>query len=192
MSQKLSYWLDKDNTIRKVDDFWDDSMDSESWSDRACSKTIIGRHLFDFICDDPTRMYVSALVQLVRIIPQCLFRPYRCDTPNSKRYMRMIVSPEENDLVRVSHELLHCEPLPKKISFLTQNCTENKSLKRRNGTEYLGVSHIRCSLCNRLQPIGTNLWQEVDTLSDLMATTQDTVPVVYGICPSCIEGLPKK
>ena len=117
MSNKLSYWIDENNIIRQVDASWDSAMDSKSWSERASSKSVIGKSLFEFICDDVTRMYIAAMIDTVRVIPQSLFRPYRCDTPEAKRYMQMTVSPGENGWLKVSHEQLRIEPLPQKVSF---------------------------------------------------------------------------
>ncbi len=111
--EKLSYWVDQNDVIYKVSESWDLHMEGESWSDRASGKTIIGKSLFDFVCDDTTRMYIKSILDHVRLIPQSAFRYYRCDTPTMKRYMRMIVSLEQDCSVCLTHELISSSPLLK-------------------------------------------------------------------------------
>ncbi|MCC8997498.1 MAG: hypothetical protein LM517_10745 [Nitrosomonas sp.] len=177
MNQKLIYWIDKNNIIQKVNDIWDSSMDVTNWSDRACSEGIIGKSLLEFICDDVTRMYVATMIDAVRVIPQTLFRPYRCDSPDTKRFMQMTITPEENGLIRVSHELLRCEPLRKTVLFKTT----------KSNVEPMNIQFIRCSLCNRLHRSDTQKWHEVDDL-DLISNKKNycnIIPVAYSICPDC-------
>lgn len=186
MNQRLSYWVDRNNIIQKVDEHWDNSMNTTSWSDRACSKGIIGKSLLEFICDDVTRMYVITMINSVRIIPQSLFRPYRCDSPDTKRFMQMIITPEDNGWVRVSHELLRCEPLKKTVLFKTKSNEQNSILKKRDFVHY-HIEFVRCSLCNRLRPSDTDVWQEADSLTIEKSKSLNSIPVVYGICPDCLN-----
>lgn len=190
MTDKISYWLDSQNIICKVDKYWDQNMDVNIWwSKRASSKEIVGQNLFSFICDDITRMYVSTMVSSVRLLKKEMSRPYRCDTPDLKRYWQMIVSPVANNGVKVSHELVRTEPLLKKVYFktivpplplLSAPATDTHHLK--------GTSHIRCSLCNRISKMHSDQWQDIDTLEDEAIPPDDTLNVLYGICPSCLQG----
>lgn len=177
MQHKLIYWLDSVNVIQRVDEDWDRYMDSESWTERAASQCIIGKPLFDFICDDMTRMYIASMIESVRVLPKTLFRPYRCDTPELKRFMMMIVTPEDNGLIRVSHELLRTEPMVKKTSFQTVTHTKQSKIIMS------GIHFIRCSVCNRISEVGQNNWLEADAL----AGSNETIRVYYGLCPNCIR-----
>lgn len=192
MSQNISYWLDSKNIICKVDDTWDTHMDSSSWAERASSDTIIGKHLFDFVCDDVTRMYIATMIESVRVIPRTIVRPYRCDSPDRKRYMKMIISPERNGGVCVSHELVREEPLPKPVNFKTVSGKEIEL----NSNSYPGLSGvgylIRCSICNSLKNRKTGSWHEVDTLTEVNIDTTKPLNVLYGVCPNCMSELRKQ
>jgi hypothetical protein len=189
MTQNLSYWLDNDNIICKVNESWDTHMDPSSWAERASSDVIIGKHLFDFVCDDVTRMYIATMIESVRLIPRTIVRPYRCDSPDRKRFMKMIISPEQDGLVCVSHELVREEPLPNPVLFktLTENEIKVNSNKKpgASGLDYL----IRCSICNSLKNRRTGIWQEVDTLATITKGTSKPLTVVYGVCPICMRKL---
>jgi hypothetical protein len=172
------------NVIRRVDEDWDRAMNSESWTDRAASHSIVGKPLFDFICDDVTRMYIATMVESVRVLPRTLFRPYRCDTPDFKRFMMMTITPEDDGLVRVSHELLRTEPMAKKVLFKTVSPSDQRtSAAFQSKMATLSIHIIRCSLCNRICKLGQNDWQEADSV----AVTSETIRVVYGLCPSCMR-----
>lgn len=187
---QLSYWVDGSNIIRKVDDHWDQAMNSESWSERASANGIVGKPLSDFICDDVTRMYVATMIESVRVIPHTSFRPYRCDTPDTKRYMQMIITPESNGWIRVSHELLRSEPIKKPMTFTTNvNCTQllhPVSTKDNIST----IQYVRCSICNRLRRIAdhTSKWQDVDHFASHEPVPMPT-KVIYGVCPDCLNNL---
>lgn len=184
MKHTLSYWIDSVNVIRRVDEDWDRSMDPDSWTDRAASNGIIGKSLFDFISDDVTRMYIAAMVESVRVLPKTLFRPYRCDTPELKRFMMMTVTPEDDGLIRVSHALLRSEPMAKKAFFQALSYAESsKSTAFQSKMAILGIGFIRCSLCNRICQVGQNDWLEADALT----VTNEAIRVVYGLCPDCLR-----
>jgi hypothetical protein len=179
MNVKLSYWVDKKNIIQKVNDSWDQSMDAESWSDRAVSFNIIGKNILDFIVDDITRMYVASMLDAVRVCAKTLVKPYRCDSPESKRFMQMTVTPDGEGLIRVSHELIRAEPLKQRVEFFN----EHDDIR-------FSAHHVRCSLCNKLKKIGTNNWEDVDKLSERGQLMPTGNPVVYGVCPRCTKGWP--
>lgn len=187
---QLSYWVDSSNIIRKVDDRWDQAMNSESWSERASANGIVGKPLSDFICDDVTRMYVVTMIESVRVIPHTSFRPYRCDTPDTKRFMRMIITPEDNGWIRVSHELLRLEPIKKPVAFIT-NMNRSRLEHPVSTRHAISKTHyVRCSICNRLRDIGdrANEWHEVDSFAshELVGIS---VAVIYGVCPNCLNTL---
>ena len=187
---QLSYWVDSDNIIRKVDDRWDQAMNSDSWSERASANGIVGKPLSDFICDDVTRMYVVTMIESVRVIPHTSFRPYRCDTPDTKRFMQMIITPEDNGWIRVSHELLRLEPITEPVAFVT-NMNRSRSehpVSTRNTISK--IRYVRCSICNRLRNIGdhANEWHEADSFTK-HESAGIPVTVIYGVCPDCLNTL---
>ncbi len=185
MNFQLSYWLDDDNIIRRVDDHWDQAMDSQNWSDRASANRIVGKLLSEFICDDVTRMYVATMIESVRVIPHTSFRPYRCDTPDMKRFMQMIITPEENGWIRVSHQLLRTEPLRKPVTFTTTPQISPLRQLKNNQT----INFVRCSICNRLQRYGNwdHSWHEVDFFAIPGHASEEPLKVLHSVCPDCLH-----
>lgn len=130
MSLNISYWVDSKDIIRKVDECWDLTLEVENRNARRVkSGVIIGKSLFDFICDDVTRMYLRTLLQSVRLIPRVLQRPYRCDSLNEKRYIEMTIELEPNNWVKISHKLLRTEPIVTPILFKSVSTQKYKNTK---------------------------------------------------------------
>lgn len=185
----ISCWIDQQNIIWKVSNTWDSNMDPQSWSERASSSNIIGKSLFEFICDDMTRMYLKSILDLVRLVPQSAFRYYRCDTPTTKRYMKMIVSWEPDGIIRFSHELIRSEPLMKKVVFTTvrtsQRSENNDS--QDNNSKQPDFHYVRCSLCNQISKNGLCDWEDADKIRPSLLISSDVI-VTYGICQNCLQG----
>lgn len=161
-------------------------MDSNSWSERASAKAIIGKPLSDFICDDVTRMYVATMIESVRVIPHTSFRPYRCDTLDTKRFMQMIITPDNNGLIRISHELLRTEPLTRPVTFKTTINDSKIWLVKNNHA----VHFVRCSVCNRLHRFGhdEDAWHEADYyITTHNYSLTESMKVIYSICPECLN-----
>jgi hypothetical protein len=190
MKRQLSYWLDANNDIVKVNDTWDANMDSKCWTERASSHYIIGKHLFEFICDDVTRMYVSTMIDSVRLIPKTIVKPYRCDSSDCKRFMEMKIFPDENGLICLVHELVREEPLVNPVYFKAVSAGEQQTDAPKNNVRRTGF-FIRCSICNRLKDRKTKLWQEIEALDDNDPAEANELNVIYGVCPACLEGLAK-
>lgn len=180
MQQKISYWIDEGDIIRQVDDFWDQSLEDPTAA-RVKSSEIIGKSLFNFICDDITRMFIRTLLQSARLMMKPLSRPYRCDSPHEKRYMQMTITPEQEGLVSVTHEIIKTEPLVKPALF--------KTLPSSFST-FQSAVHIRCSICNRVRLMGTENWHEINALPEsITSTTEQPMQVIYGVCRDCISSL---
>jgi hypothetical protein len=193
MNAKISYWVDNQNIICKVDDAWDTNLDADNWTERASSRGVIGKNLLEFICDDITRMYVATMIESVRISSKTLTRPYRCDSPHKKRFMQMTISPAEaeNGQLCVSHELLREEPLKRPVMFenATEWISEKASHQIREGRAGLAAYLIRCSICNRLRDKKTDLWHETDSLPHWVVNIAKPIKIVYGVCTNCMDEL---
>lgn len=162
---EVSYWLDAENRIRKVAGPWDDFARRNDGEDVVAAR-ILGRPLDEFIMGEPTRMYMGVLLDAVRLLGHPVEKEYRCDSPTERRYMRMWITRDGEDL-RVDHWILRTEPKPG--HFVIRPVTPVE--------EHL----LRCSVCNRFR-LGAS-WIEDSELPDHEA--RDGIPVVYTVCPGC-------
>lgn len=128
---------------------------------------VLGRTLSSFIADDETRTLLALMLRTVRELNRETQRIYRCDSPDTRRLMRMRLIPLAGGGVEMEHSVLATEPLRHRLAFTT--------------AERALATALRCSLCNRVRLDGT--WRRPDDLPDGAMT------VYYGICEDCRAGL---
>jgi hypothetical protein len=170
----LSYTLDVSNTIVAVGGCWDDFARNNDGEAILAAK-IIGRKLDEFVSGDTTRMFVRTMIMSARTLQRPLQRPYRCDSPQLKRFMEMILQPGVAGAVEIMHRQLRCEPIPRPVRLLAA----------APGTASTGTLTKRCSLCNRVLTRGR--WREIDdAVSAEHLAADSTVRVIFGVCGDCL------
>lgn len=171
VGQIVSYWLDAEDRIVKVNPLWDRFALANGGDRQLLSSEIRGRSVFDFITGDQTRMYLEALLQHARFLERSVSRSYRCDSPTLKRFMSMCITLEADHLVQLDHTLLKCEPLEQPIRY-------------HHEPDQRAQAVPRCSVCTRLLIKGRWLSPEDAEILGLLPPGKP-LPVTYRICPSC-------
>lgn len=162
----VSYLVDADDRITAVNQSWNEFA-RENNGGTILAEYIIGQHLFRHISDDPTRIYLQLLLNYVRMTGKSISRDYRCDSDNEKRFMCMTISSEGRNILRLDHQLLKIEQLPRRTPFITD----------------YSASMVRCSWCNNLRINGH--WSAPDSEFSLAATNAFRNPVLYSLCQVC-------
>ncbi len=166
--EKTGYWLDNKYNICSVSDSWD-TFAMENDGDSFVSEKVLGKSIWSFISDDATRMWFDTLIQKVKLLNRQIERHYRCDSDKWRRYMKMVITPGKNGLVKTQHLLLDTTP-------------RNPFIKIEPIDFYKDDYFIRCSICGRLQKNGK--WYEPELLfsgSTLCAACK----VIYDVCSDC-------
>lgn len=169
VSGNTCYWLDSDDRIIKVCDQWD-QFAHQNGGHRAMADCVIGQPLWQFLVGDETRMWVETVLKRVRFMGEAIERPYRCDSEETQRHMRLNVTPLENNQLCLE-------------STLVSTC-----LKKRPvifSTHYGNtVLSKRCSICGRVQY--NHQWIEADEI-DLDHNSPLDCLVIYGVCEDCVS-----
>ena len=163
------YWLDANDTIVQVCSDWD-RFALQNGGASAVASRVTGKKIWPFIADSPTRMWLDAILGLVRLKGDVLERPYRCDSPTKKRFMRMKVVPEGSGLICLHHHVMRTEPLVHPIAFRYTPWSGRKT-------------RLRCSLCCRIA-VGDR-WIEGDARMTARTETHPSELVRYSLCPDC-------
>jgi hypothetical protein len=166
-----TYWLDEHRRIVAVAGSWE-AFAHENGGLGLGPAELVGRPIWGFITDATTRMWFEVLLNTAELRASPIERPYRCDSPELRRYMVMRVVPESRSRLRVEHELVRTEPrrVPTHIEHVQSG--------------HGGLVHVRCSMCGRVRERGT--WREPDEQTEGPARLQ----VVYTVCPDCLRMLP--
>lgn len=169
-SQKVIYWLDRKRNIIEVGGAWD-RFALENDASKAFSRQVQGNSVWKYIRDDSTRMWLDTLLQLAEITGDAVERPYRCDSPDTRRYMQMKIIPEKPGVLRVEHRVVSTEKRNRTVYFKTSDQMSRNMVSR-------------CSICGRVK--SKDQWQEPDQ------GTQEkplNLTVVYTVCPTCSSSL---
>ena len=166
------YWLDASDVIHAVNASWDDFA-RENDGDAILEDRVLGKPIWHFISGDPTRMWLDTLVGYARISGKSVTRGYRCDSPDTKRFMEMAIEPEGEKQVRLTHRILREEAMDPPVSYDTV-------------PEQVSPLCFRCSICNRVEVDGQ--WQEGDAAVRAGRLAPSPVPrVAYRVCGDCRE-----
>lgn len=165
--EPVIYWLDRSWRIIGLNEAWQAFASANDGQGLEPEK-VIGRPLWHFISGDATRMWLDTVLGRVRITQEPLERPYRCDCPGLKRFMKMRVIPKPGGVLRLEHHLVATEPRQPVY------CTPYTP-----GTR--GQQVLRCSLCGQIQHNG--VWSEPGPSPD------GSYLVVYTVCPSCAQAV---
>jgi len=165
------YRLNENDVIESVDDRWL-AFARENGACRLNLASVVGRPIWDFIADAPTRTLYGEIHDYVRSTGKPTVVPFRCDSPTLKRYMELTISKfngqlqYESKLTRVSAH--------RRLSIYDR--TKERS----------DESLTMCSMCKRslIEPAG---WQEMEDISlRLRLHDRANVPALrYTVCPQC-------
>lgn len=164
------YWLGPTERIVRVGPCWDRFALANDGA-AATGEKIVDRPVWDFVQDAATRMWLESLIALVRLRSVSIQRPYRCDSPDMKRFMQMNIVPEDEGILRVEHSLVRCEPKSRSV-WIDSFSKANSDVR------------VRCSICGRVRL--DKEWIEPDRLSS--STSRGGIAklaVIYGVCDDC-------
>jgi hypothetical protein len=171
--QDIIYHIDENDKIIFVNSAWDifarDNADKD-----ILKHNVINRSLWDFIVNNETRHIHQLLLRKVRSQNVSLSLPFRCDSPDMRRFMTMRISP------LIKGKIEYC-------------CTTIKT-ERRSAipfSQQRAVDRVftkMCSWCNKID-VGDDNWLEIEeaikTL-DLFAEF-DLPPITHTMCNRCYD-----
>lgn len=170
----IRYHIDQEDRIRYIDENWDVFAFSNQ-SPELGRTNVINKNLFDFIQNWDCRHIYQILFKRVRDTQESIEFPFRCDSPDAKRFMRMRLAP----LAQHSIELTSCILREEKRIPLTildsQVPRSSKFLKM-------------CSWCKKIE-VDASTWLEADQAVyslNLFAST-DLPQITHGMCPDCFK-----
>src|SRR6056297_1489890 len=148
--QIYRYRLDRSDVIDFVDSWWL-AFATENGADELNETFVVGRPIWDFIGDEPTRSLYREVYQHVRSTGQPIDIPFRCDSPTLRRYMQLTVRREKDDRLLLESKM---------IRTASQQGLRVLSRSARRSSSFLTM----CSFCKRslIEPAG---WLEMQDIA---------------------------
>jgi hypothetical protein len=171
-----AYRIDQQDVITGVCCNWRSFAFANDWRHEAGPERIVGDPLWKYIQGKETRHVYSELFSRVRKGLQVKSIPFRCDSPDERRFLQL-------DLV-----------------YLSDGCIEVRSkIIRKEKREHLDLIDINvprsgerfvtiCSMCKKLA-VSEDNWLEIEeALAHLRIFEKEEMPgLTHGFCEDCYQ-----
>lgn len=178
-SFSTSYIVDECNRIESIDEAWS-SFAKRNKAQALTGDATLCQDINSFISCKKSQELYDMLMHTVRTKKKVIEFPFRCDSPEVRRFMRMEMIPLDNE----------------KIAF-------KSSLEREEAREPLALLDIStertikiitiCSWCKRIKQDELHWLSTEDAVEHMGLFGKKTLPMLsHGICPGCCEGVMEK
>ncbi len=169
------YRINKENIVTYVSDNWLSFAQENHGGEKCHPDFVRGQSLWDFIADHETRYIYENIIQKVRESKHCIKIPFRCDSPDKRRFLELSIIPLEGEEIEFQSKIIKIEER-EGINFLRNDIA-------RSG-EFLRM----CSFCKKMA-ISKEEWVELEIAVAVLKLFENTqLPKIsHGVCPSCYK-----
>jgi len=164
--------IDHSDRIIFVNEHWL-NFARENDADGLIKSSILGQSLWKFICDDSTIHLYQTMLARARKEKLSFSIPFRCDSPDYRRFMEMKITPSGNEAISFESWIVKLEPREHVGLF---------EAGHERSDELIRV----CSYCKKIFAAESG-WHDVEeaiTLLDLFSA-EKLPQITHTICPSC-------
>ena len=171
------YQIDEYDKIKCVSENWDKFAAENDALDLVSKPQVLNRPLWDFITDIETRHLYSIVIDRVRKENVPVDIPFRCDSPNLRRFMKMTIKPLSDNKVRFKSEIMRVEKR-EPLKILDKNETRsNENIEM-------------CSFCKKIK-MAKNKWGDTEDAIQILHLFDYAKPpqITHGLCPECYQAV---
>lgn len=171
--------IDKNDEIIYINNHWK-SFARENDASDLISKSIMGQSIWKFVCDHETIFIYQTLITKARETGLLYRVPFRCDSPNCRRFMEIEIIPLEDGNVGLRSYVVKTE-FRDHVRLLDSTVPRSDNFIRM------------CSYCKKVF-VSNSGWFEVEEairILDLFAVSE-LPKITHGICPECYERIEKE
>ena len=161
--------IDADDIIEYVNEAWVEWA-GENW-DAEEARRVVGMPMFEYLHSRSVRHVYRVLLNRLRGLAGRVALPYRCDSPDTRRWMEVEIEVLERDAVEFRSRILKEEPRDPVPVLLPETERSEELL-------------MMCSWCKKIH---VPPWMEVElAIKDLDLFGEPTMPrLVHTICDVC-------
>lgn len=166
------YEVDAADRIRGVDERWERAA-RESGASELRPETLVGRSVFEFIAGGEVRHLYGLLFASARRRREPIAVPFRCDSPDRRRFMELRIAPGPDDGLAIETRLI-AEERRAPVAWLAAPADGSAAMV------------AMCSWCKRVRT-APEAWEEIeDAVRALDLFDGQALPgITHGICPVC-------
>jgi hypothetical protein len=167
-----SYSIDSDDKITAIDEAWLAFARSNCAPELERGQ-VIGESLWRYIADLETRYLYGVVLERVREHEAPIMLPFRCDSADRRRFMRLVVSPLKQGSIQID-SVLEREEKREAVRLLENNAGRSQDFI------------VMCSWCKQVQ-VSQDNWLEVeDAVVHMELFASEELPgITHGICRPC-------
>lgn len=168
------YTIDREDRLTSVNEAWLDFAASNRASNLS-SESVVGTALWKYIAGEETQHLYQMVFARVRAQDTQIILPFRCDSPDRRRFMRLVISPLSSGSIQFDAVTVREQERPP-LTLL------DPVIERSGRTIFL------CSWCKKARlPEGD--WLEVeDAIVRLDLLSEPAVPAISNdLCPNCAK-----
>lgn len=175
-NHEVIYTLDKNYCLVDLNGNWD-LFALENGNSNLNKQAVLGLPIWHFISGDETKRIHEVLLTRVKSEGKLQKLPFRCDSPECKRFMEMDITLKGNGYIEYCCKLIKTEP---------RQATNSVNTDDASNTPFLRM----CSWCNKFE-VGPNEWLEIeDAVSRLDLLSAEALPhLSHSMCDACMEML---
>jgi hypothetical protein len=169
------YRIDNRDIIVSVSHNWETFARANGWDSECSPENVVGHLLWAFIQDFGTRHLYKELFQRVRTGTPTGPIPFRCDSPQERRFLKLLLSPLPEGQVEIISTIVRTERRDP-VRLLDKNMSRSSDFVRI------------CSMCKKIWN-RLNKWVEIEEgLAQLKPFEADEMPrLTHGLCPDCYQ-----
>lgn len=171
ISQNDYKWsIDHENKITEVNDSWLNFAKAAGVS--LSRKNVIGHSLFEFIKDEDVKTIYKLFIDRVRQTKKAIVIPYRCDSPDLRRFMEMVIDPQNGEILFTGREVR----------------TEKKEAVSLFDSTKIKRSNKNITYCSNCLRINVNEeWLDVEKVIIVLElfNQKDLPKIISSICDDC-------
>lgn len=168
-----SYRINANGIIEEIGGDWE-YFAQENQGRELKVDQVLGNSLWTYIKDKGTKRLYEMLLNRIRKTGEMLKFPYRCDSPNKRRYMQMELQLNSDGGFEFNNFVLREEERD-----------PNQFFKQRFYSPIAMV--IVCSFCNKVRRKKAQGWVEVDEMAreEKILDHENPLRIAYGVCQDC-------
>lgn len=171
--QYFIYKLDASDIIVSVSENWAAFAEENNWDNSLSPENVVGQKIWYFIQDRETRYLYQELFKQAREGRTFHPIPFRCDSPDKRRFMNLEIRPLTNGELEITSIIMRTEPRTT-VRLLDINSPHSNQLVKV------------CSMCKKMET-DNGKWEEIEDGIDKLGLFESEKPprLSHGVCLSC-------
>jgi hypothetical protein len=180
LNQEYIYRIDDDDNIVYVSENWSQFAADNDAHESCMPPFVLNKSIWDYIFDQETAHLYQILLDKVRKQKTAVNIPFRCDSPDCRRYMRITIKYLTDGHIEFVSKII-------KIEWRAPQLLLDAHVARSG--EVVRI----CSFCKKIA-ISENDWVETEQAVEKMGLFEkEKLPqLTHGLCPCCYESLMEK